>query len=226
MRHFSCKINTHPTSADGSSYVEHGLSKVICTVQGPHEPDGRSRTNQDGIHLNVEITTAPFSTVVRNRRSRNDRRSQEMAICLQRLFKEAVRTHLYPRTVVDISLYVVADDGGVLPACINAATLALIDAGIPMKDYVTGCATAMYGTDPLLDPCHAEESEVSFVTVGLIGNDSDNVSLLLLQNKMALDNLNQALATALSGCTSIRGMMDAEVRRQGASRKSKTISLE
>lgn len=199
---------------------------MICTVQGPHEPDGRSRTNQEGIHINVEITTAPFSTTVRKRRSKNDRASQEMAICLQRLFKEAVRTHLYPRTVVDISLYIVADDGGILPACINATTLALIDAGIPMKDYVSGCATAMHGTDPLLDPCYVEESEVSFVTAGLIGSDSDNVSLLLLQNKMAMDNLGQALATALSGCASIRGMMDAEVRRHGASRKSKTISSE
>lgn len=199
---------------------------MICTVQGPHEPDGRSRTNQEGIHINVEITTAPFSTTVRKRRSKNDRASQEMAICLQRLFKEAVRTHLYPRTVVDISLYIVADDGGILPACINATTLALVDAGIPMKDYVSGCATAMHGTDPLLDPCYVEESEVSFVTAGLIGSDSDNVSLLLLQNKMAMDNLGQALATALSGCASIRGMMDAEVRRHGASRKSKTISSE
>lgn len=141
-------------------------------------------------------------------------------------FKEAVRTHLYPRTVVDISLYIVADDGGILPACINATTLALVDAGIPMKDYVSGCATAMHGTDPLLDPCYVEESEVSFVTAGLIGSDSDNVSLLLLQNKMAMDSRPRPSLQRFLECASIRGMMDAEVRRHGASRKSKTISSE
>lgn len=226
LRYFNCKINTHPTSADGSSYVEQGLTKVLCTVQGPHEPDGRSRTNTEGVYLNVEITIAPFSTAQRKRRPRNSRVSQEMAICLQRLFKEAVLTHLYPRTVVDISLYVVAEDGGMLPACINAATLALVDAGIPMTDYVSGCSAAMYGDSPLLDPCHAEELEVSFVTTGVIGKNSEELSLLKLENKMSLDRLEAAIATCISGCESIRGMMDAEVRSHGSSRKSKTISLE
>lgn len=149
-----------------------------------------------------------------------------MCICLQRLFKVAVLSHLYPRTVLDISLYVVAEDGGMIPACINAATLALIDAGISMHDYATGCATAMYGDNPLLDPCHAEEQDVSFVNVGVIGKSTDKLSLLLLENKMPLDRLEPAIALSLSGCQSIRTLMDAEVRRHGASRKAKTISLE
>lgn len=93
--------------------------------------------------------------------------------------------HLYPRTVIDISLYIVAQDGGFFPACINAATLALVDAGIPMYDYISCCSTAMYGSNPLLDPCHSEEQEVSFVTTGVIGK-SDKVSLLLVSHVLIL----------------------------------------
>lgn len=46
----------------------------------------------------------------------------------------------------DSSLGIVADwlllqvDGGRLPACINVASLALIDAGIAMKDMVVSCS--------------------------------------------------------------------------------------
>ena len=129
--------------------------------------------------MNIEITVPPFSTTDRNKRTKSDRRLQEMCISLQRLFQEALLVHLYPRTVIDISLYIVAQDGGFLPACINAATLALIDAGISMYDYVSCCSTAMFGTDPLLDPCHSEEQDVSFITTGVIGK-SDKVSLLLV----------------------------------------------
>lgn len=195
-------------------------------MKGPHEPDGRSQTSNDGVYLNVEITVPPFSMTERKKRIRNDRRIQEMCICLQRLFKEAIFSNLYPRTVIDINLYVVAEDGGMLTSCINAATLGLIDAGISMRDYVSSCSTAMYGDTPLLDPCHTEESDVSFITVGVIGKNNDQLSLLLLESKMPLDRLETAIALSLSGCQSIRSMMDAEVRRQGTSRKAKTISLE
>lgn len=148
-------------------------------MSGPHEPDGRSHTNPEGVYLNVDITVPPFSTTDRHKRSKTDRRLQEMAISIQRLFQEALLVHLYPRTVIDISLYIVAQDGGFFPACINAATLALVDAGISMYDYVSCCSTAMFGTDPLLDPCHSEEQDVSFVTTSVIGK-SDKVSLLLV----------------------------------------------
>lgn len=111
-----------------------------------------------------------------------------MSISIQRLFQEALLIHLYPRTVIDISLYIVAQDGGFFPACINAATLALVDAGISMYDYVSCCSTAMYGTNPLLDPCHSEEQEVSFVTTGVIGK-SDKVSLLLVSSLFIISRL-------------------------------------
>ena len=34
-------------------------------------------------------------------------------------------------------------DGGNYCACVNAATLALIDAGIPLVDYVSACTASL-----------------------------------------------------------------------------------
>jgi len=51
-----------------------------------------------------------------------------------------VQTQLSPRSQIDISVLVLEQDGGVLQTAINAVTLALVDAGIPMNDYI--CATS------------------------------------------------------------------------------------
>ena len=45
-------------------------------------------------------------------------------------FEAAILTELYPRSQIDIYVEVLQADGGNLCACINAATLALIDAGL------------------------------------------------------------------------------------------------
>ncbi|CAN6675176.1 exosome complex component Ski6p [Trichomonascus vanleenenianus] len=219
LRHFNCRVNTHP-SADGSSYVEQGLSKVVCIVKGPHEPDSRANTNPEALSVAVSLSVSPFSTTDRKKRLRNDRRVQEMAAMLQRTFSEAVLGHLHPRTQLTISLHVLAQDGGLLPACINAATLAVMDAGVPLYDYVSACSAALFEATPLLDPSNLEENDLPFLTVGIIGQ-SEKVSLLLLENRMALDRLESVLAIAIAGCRDIRTKMDRAVRAYGRQRLQK-----
>ena len=108
LRNFSCGLNTHPDSGDGSSFVEQGSTKVICTVQGPKEPELRSHANIDRAFLSVNITISPFSTIERKKRLRNDRRLQEAAMIIQRSFQQAIMGHLHARTEIVISLVVLA----------------------------------------------------------------------------------------------------------------------
>ena len=46
---------------------------------------------------------------------------------------------------------VLQSDGGNYCACANAATLALVDAGIPMRDYVCACTASLMNEVPLVD---------------------------------------------------------------------------
>src|ERR1700761_4612724 len=50
-----------------------------------------------------------------------------------------LHTHHYPNSTISITLHVLAQDGSLLAALINASTLALIDAGVPMSDYLCAC---------------------------------------------------------------------------------------
>jgi exosome complex component RRP41 len=62
------------------------------------------------------------------------------------LFSIGHLVKLFPRSQIDIFLRVVQSDGGLLPACINAANLALMDAGqfFPRIDALFVSYTALY----------------------------------------------------------------------------------
>ena len=114
-----------------------------------------------------------------------------MQTTIAEAFCETLFTHLYPHSTIAISLHVLSQDGSLLAACLNACTLALIDAGIPMRDYICACtagSTSSYSSndehaDPLLDLNTTEEQELPFLTVATLGL-SDNVSILVMETNM------------------------------------------
>jgi exosome complex component RRP41 len=81
LRRITAQVSTQ-ASADGSSYLEMGNTKVICTVSGPTE---RSLLGQTGTQrqqggpqgeraeIVVGISIAGFSGVDRKRTGRNDK---------------------------------------------------------------------------------------------------------------------------------------------------------
>lgn len=59
-------------------------------------------------------------------------------------------TTLFPQSQIDLFIEVIQADGGTRCAAINAVTLALIDAGIPMKDFVVSAAAGYISGTPIL----------------------------------------------------------------------------
>ncbi|KAH3676375.1 hypothetical protein WICMUC_002006 [Wickerhamomyces mucosus] len=220
LRRFECRINTHPDSSDGSSYVEQGNSKVICIVNGPMEPSSKAEMSTSKATLKISLNVTPFSSIDRKKRSKNERRIQEIVTSLKRTFEQSIIVNKYPRTTISITLHVLALDGGLLSSITNAITLALIDAGIAMYDYISSVSAGFYNNTPLLDLNQLEESDVSFLTIGVVGK-SEKLALLLLENKIPLDQLESVLAIAIAGGHRIRDLMDKEVRRHGDLRLSK-----
>lgn len=58
---------------------------------------------------------------------------------------------MFPGSEICIFVQVLQADGGVRSACINAVTLALIDAGIPMKDFIVSCRAGLLDGEPAVD---------------------------------------------------------------------------
>ena len=72
LRRLTAQTSTQ-ASADGSSYLEMGNTKVICTVSGPSEPKGAGGQRSDRAGVVVEISVAGFSGIDRKRRGRTDK---------------------------------------------------------------------------------------------------------------------------------------------------------
>ncbi len=201
-----------------------GLTKIICTVHGPRESPTRSGSSSQspGAHIETSISIAGFSGTDRKRHGRNDKRTQEMQHTISSAFSSTLFTHLYPHSTITISLHVLSQDGSLLAACLNAATLALVDAGVPMSDYVVACttgSTASYAgdgeeADPLLDLNGLEEQELPFLTVGTSGGE-DKVNVLIMETRVQVGRLEAMISVGLDGCRQIRGMLDRVVREHG-----------
>jgi exosome complex component RRP41 len=151
------------------------------------------------------------------------RRIQELQATIARALAATLHTHLYPRSTVVVSLHVLSQDGSLLAALINAATLALIDAGIPMSDYLVACsagstsahAAADDAADPLLDLNRQEEQELPSLTLATLGA-SDRVAVLVCESRLHVARLEGMMATAADGCRGVRDFLDGVVRRKGA----------
>ena len=106
-----------------------------------------------------------------------------------------------------------------MAACINASTLALIDAGIPMTDYLVACTAASSATssdtdntDPLLDLNAQEELELPFLTVGTVG---DKVSVLMMESRVRVERVEGMLAVGIEGCKRMKEILDGVVKGYG-----------
>jgi exosome complex component RRP41 len=71
LRRLNAQISTQ-AAADGSSYLEMGNTKVICTVAGPFEGKGNVRQGNEAA-VDVTISIAGFSGVDRKKMGRNDK---------------------------------------------------------------------------------------------------------------------------------------------------------
>lgn len=150
------------------------------------------------------------------------RRTLELQSTIAHALSASLHRHLFPNSSIAISLHVLSQDGSLLAALINAATLACVDAGIPMTDYVVACtagSTSTYaandeGADPLLDMNQQEETELPGLTVATLG-DSDRIAVLVCESRVQVSRLEGMLAVGVDGCKQIKAILDKVVREKG-----------
>ncbi|KAL3859094.1 hypothetical protein ACJMK2_009327 [Sinanodonta woodiana] len=212
LRRIQCRLGVFK-QADGSAYIEQGNTKVLAAVYGPHETaGGRGKALHDKVLVNCQYSMATFSTGERKRRPRGDRKSKEMTMHLQQTFNAAIMTSLYPRSQIDIYVEVLQSDGGNYCASVNAATLALIDAGIPMKDYVCACSASFVKDCPIVDINYLEESSGGPELIVATLPKSSQIVFLEMNSRLHEDNLSKVLDVAVKGTKDVYQVLDNAVR--------------
>lgn len=130
-------------------------------------------------------------------------------------FAQVIQTNLFQKSQIDISVHILQADGGVLAACINATTLALVHAGIPMVDFVTSCSVGFLDHTVLLDLNHAEETAGGpELSITLLPKSSKILTLKMAGSSTRVNEtlLAQLLQEATLGCQRVHKALDTKVR--------------
>ena len=212
-------------SVGGSALVEMGLTIALATVRGPMACMRRSDERPDRAIMDVSVKSAPFAQVDRRVTNPNtDRRLVEISHMLKRALEATLLLQLYPKSRIEVSVVILADDGGRLCAAINAASLALVDAGIPMKDLLCACSAGYSGgsTDTtLVDLNRREESSnggqpAVYLPCAMLPQRG---TVVLSQCEARLPDfktLERVLDSAMDGCRAVFDVLQAAIRERAA----------
>jgi exosome complex component RRP41 len=201
--------------ADGSAYYEQGNTRVLAAVYGPREPASRGRMQHDRAVVFAEVSSAAFAAPGRRRARKGDRRSVDMAAVVKSIFEGVILLKVLPRTQIDIYVQVLQDDGGALVAAVNAASVALVDAGIPMSDLVVACSVGYVDEQFVVDLNAAEAAaDGPELTMAVLGH-SGKVSSFQMESRMPnVGVLEQALEHGTAAAKQIFHVLDYELKRQ------------
>eukprot|EP00640_Fibrocapsa_japonica_P004246 CAMPEP_0113951546 /NCGR_PEP_ID=MMETSP1339-20121228/86735_1 /TAXON_ID=94617 /ORGANISM="Fibrocapsa japonica" /LENGTH=235 /DNA_ID=CAMNT_0000959843 /DNA_START=200 /DNA_END=907 /DNA_ORIENTATION=- /assembly_acc=CAM_ASM_000762 len=148
------------------------MTKVICTISGPHAISRADDTFSEQGQLRVDLRYAPFARVGQSQYETNDRDrrdhhparqtdgERDASALIRQALEASIQMHLLPKSLIDVYIWVLQADGGELGAAVTCASLALSDAGIELFDLVVGCSVGcLGGSRVLLDPTEVEISQ-------------------------------------------------------------------
>ncbi|MGQ9506968.1 MAG: exosome complex exonuclease Rrp41 [Candidatus Bathycorpusculaceae bacterium] len=205
------------SNADGSAYIEQGKNKILAAVYGPKELHPKHMALPDRMVLRCRYHMAPFS--VQERKSpAPSRREIELSKVIREALEPSIFLEYYPRTGLDIFIEVLQADGSTRCASIVAASLALADAGIPMRDLVVACSAGKIDNTIILDLMDAEDKMGSAdIPLALMPN-LNAITLLQMDGILTLEEFEKAVNLALEGCKKIYAL-------QKEALKSKYVSV-
>lgn len=188
--------------ADGSCYIEWGNNKIYTAVYGPKEVLPRHLERSDRAILRCRYNMAPFS-VEERKRPGPDRRAVEIGKVMKGALEPAILMHYYPKSMIEISVEVVQANAGTRCAGIVAASVALADAGIPMRDLVASCAAGKVDGEIVLDLTKEEdndgEADMPVATIPRL----DEITLLQMDGKLTEEEVEKAINLAMQGCRDV-----------------------
>jgi exosome complex component RRP41 len=198
-------------NADGSAYIEQGKNKILAAVYGPKEVHPKHLALPDRAVLRCRYHMAPFS--VEERKSpAPSRRELELSKVIRECLEPSIFTEYYPRTSIDLFIEVLQADGGTRCAGITIASLALADAGIPMRDLVSACAAGKVEGRLVLDLTDVEDKAGEADMPLAYMPNANAITLLQMDGMLTGDEFEQVVNLAIDGCKQV-GQIQKEALR-------------
>ena len=157
FRPIKAKVGVVP-NADGSAMYQSGETIAIAAVYGPRKMHPQHQQNPEKGTLRCTYNMLSFSVQDRIRPGLS-RRSTEISKITEWALEPVLMLEKFPNMVVDVFINIIQADAGTRCAGINAASMALAHAGIPMKNLVSSISAGKMDKTIVLDLDKYEDSE-------------------------------------------------------------------
>jgi len=204
MRSIEAKVGIIP-NADGSAMYKSGDTIAIAAVYGPKKMHPQHQQNPAKGQLRCSYNMLSFSVSDRIRPGLN-RRSTEIGKITEWALEPVVMLDKYPNMVVDVHIHITQADAGTRCAGINAASMALANAGIPMRDLVTSISMGKLDKTLVVDLTKEEEDwkEGEGPTDIPISMTKDGkITHLQLDGKISPNQLKEAIDLSKKACEKV-----------------------
>ncbi|KAL6478651.1 hypothetical protein MHYP_G00120840 [Metynnis hypsauchen] len=172
---------------DGSASFIQGDTSVLAGVYGPAEVKV-SKEIYDRATLEVVIQPKVGMASVRER-------AREQ--CVRETCEAALLSTLHPRSSLTLVLQEVHDNGSLLSCYLNAACMALMDAGLPMGRLFCGVTCAIDAESQIItDPTAQQEKESRALMTFAIDSKDCNVMMSLTKGSFSVKELQQCIAVS------------------------------
>ena len=204
LRKVTITENYMPNAA-GSCLIEFDNTKIICSASVEERVPPFLKGSGTG-WVTGEYGMLPCSTkerVPREGRSRVGGRTHEIQRLIGRSLRAVVDLEALGERTVTVDCDVLQADGGTRCAGIIGASLALVDAGIPMRDMVVACAAGKIDGQIVLDLYDLEDkSGEADVPIAIMPNLGE-ITLLQMDGKLSKEEFERAMDMAMKACMNL-----------------------
>jgi exosome complex component RRP41 len=193
-RHIEAKAGVIK-KADGSAWFRIGKTTAYAAVYGPRELHPKHMQDPKTGILRCNYNMMPFSTEERVRPGPS-RRSKEISMVTEKALLPVLNLVEFPNAVVDVFIELTETDAGSRCAGICAASIALADAGLVMKDMVAAVSCGVVDHQTMVDidgpEEHLHDLDVADIPVAMIPS-TEEITLLQMDGKVSKDELMKAI---------------------------------
>ncbi len=192
-------------NAKGSAMFRTGGTTAYAAVYGPKQENRYVQDIDKGV-LQAKYSMMPFSGIGDRIRPAPSRREKEISMVTTKALSSVVRLEKFPNSVINVHIAMTQTDAGSRTAGINAGSLALADAGFPMRDLVSSIAVGRLDDELLVDLDYKEEDHdgiVADIPLAIIPSTKE-ISLLQMDGFVNKSQLPDLLDLAFEAAEEIK----------------------
>jgi len=201
-------------NAQGSAFFKIGKTAAYAAVYGPRELNPRFMQNPRTGILRVHYNMMPFAGQGGRVRPGPNRRAKEISEVSKLALQQVCDLSACPNSVIDVFIDLPETDAGSRCAGISAASIALADAGVKMKDMVSAVACGFVDDKVCIDLDYNEEAydhieggvegaDVADIPIAMVPSTGE-ITLLQMDGLCTRDNLLKALDQVQVACKQIK----------------------